>query len=171
MPIEIERKFLVANDHWRSAAIKSDKLVDGLIGEFNGSKIRVRIGQHETSLSVKGPRAGTTRTEFEYDIPDADAAAILKTVCDQHLFEKTRHTVEHAGFIWSIDVYEGRLAGIIIAEIELEDENQYFEKPDWVDLEVTDDPRFHKRTMGRMCQAAGRPLTIQEILAIPIRAA
>jgi len=150
MPFEIERKFLVANENWRSAIIGSDKLIDGLISEFNGSKVRVRLGQNKASLTVKGPRSGATRTEFEYDIPKADAVAMLMTVCDQKLFEKTRYAVEHAGFTWSIDVYEGRLAGIIIAEIELEYENQYFEKPDWVGLDVTDDPRFHKRTMGRM---------------------
>ena len=157
MPFEIERKFLVANQNWRSAVIGSDKLIDGLISEFSGSKVRVRVGQHKASLTVKGPRSGATRTEFEYDIPKADAMAILMTVCDQKLFEKTRYSVEHAGFIWSIDVYEGRLAGIIIAEIELEYENQYFEKPDWVSLDVTNDPRFHKRTMGRVVRDAGRP--------------
>jgi CYTH domain-containing protein len=157
MPLEIERKFLVANENWRSAVIGSDRLVDGLIGEFNGSKVRVRLGQHKASLAVKGPRSGTTRTEFEYDIPRADAMAILKTVSERQLFEKTRYAVEHAGFVWNIDVYEGRLAGVIITEIELEYENQYFEKPDWVGLEVTDDPLFHKRVMGRMSRDAGRP--------------
>src|SRR5271157_357551 len=99
MPLEIERKFLVANENWRSAVIGSDKLVDGLIGEFNGSKVRVRMGQHKASLAVKSPRSGATRTEFEYEIPMADAMAILKTVSDQQLFEKTRHAVEYAGFI------------------------------------------------------------------------
>jgi CYTH domain-containing protein len=152
MPLEIERKFLVANEDWREAVIGTDKLVDGLIGEFNGSKVRVRMGQHKASLAVKGPRSGATRTEFEYDIPKADAMAILATVSGDQLFEKTRHAVEHDGFIWHIDVYEGRLAGIIIAEIELEYESQYFEKPDWVGLEVTDHPHFHKRVMGRARQ-------------------
>jgi CYTH domain-containing protein len=128
------------------------------------------MGQREASLAVKGPRFGTTRSEFEYAIPRADAMALLTNVRAEQVFEKTQHNVEHAGFIWSIDIYEGRLDGIILAEIELEDENQYFEKPDWVSLEVTHDPRFHNRTIGRICRAAGRSLTIQEILNIDVRA-
>jgi CYTH domain-containing protein len=162
MAFEIERKFLLANENWRSAVIGSDKLIDGVIGEFNGSKVRVRMGQHKASLAVKGPRAGATRTEFEYEIPKADAMAILATVSGDQLFEKTRHAVEHDGFIWHIDVYEERLAGIIIAEIEIEYETQPFEKPDWIGLEVTDNPHFHKRTMGRMRRDAARPHIINQ---------
>ena len=165
MPVEIERKFLVANDGWRSAICDSEKLRDGLIGEFDGCKVRVRLGENRASIAVKGPRFGSRRTEFEYEIPKADAEAMLNTLCGERCVEKTRHSVHHAGFIWAVDVYEGQLAGIVLAEIELADEKQAFEKPDWVGTEITNDPRFHKRALFRLCTDAGRPLTVAELLS------
>ena len=92
MPVEIERKFLVANDGWRSAICDSEKLRDGLIGEFEGCKVRVRLGGNRASIAVKGPRFGSRRTEFEYEIPKADAEAMLNTVCGEPCVEKTRAT-------------------------------------------------------------------------------
>lgn len=165
MPVEIERKFLVVNDGWRSAIRESEKLRDGLIGEFDGCKIRVRLGHNRASIAVKGPRIGPRRVEFEYEIPATDALAMLDIACGDRQVEKTRHAIPHAGFTWSVDVYEGQLAGIVVAEIEIADEEQAFEKPDWVGQEITDDPRFHKRTLFRLCKDAGRPLTIAELLA------
>jgi CYTH domain-containing protein len=165
MRVEIERKFLVANDAWRSAICDSEKLRDGLIGEFEGCKVRVRLSENGASIAVKGPRFGSRRTEFEYEIPEADAEEMLNTVCGGRHVEKTRHSFPHAGFIWTVDVYEGLLAGIVLAEIELADEEQAFEKPDWVEQEITNDPRFHKRTLFRLCADAGRPLTVTELLA------
>jgi CYTH domain-containing protein len=73
MPVEIERKSLVANDGWRSAICDSEKLRDGLIGEFDGCKVRVRLGGNRASIAVKGPRFGSHRTEFEYEIPKPGA--------------------------------------------------------------------------------------------------
>ena len=166
MPFEIERKFLVANDEWRSAVVYSEKLRDGLIGEFDGCKVRVRLGENGASIAVKGPRFGPRRTEFGYAIPKTDAEVMLLTVCGERCVEKTRHSISYAGFKWAIDVYEGKLAGIVLAEIELEDEEQAFEKPDWVGPEITDDPRFRKRELFRRCTDAGRPLTLVELLAV-----
>ena len=164
MPVEIERKFLVANDGWRSAVIDSEKLRDGLVGEFDGCKVRVRLSENRASITVKGPRSGPRRTEFEYEIPKTDAEAMLHTVCGERRVEKTRHRVPYAGFTWAVDVYEGNLAGIVVAEIELADEEQAFEKPDWVGTEITNDPRFSKRELFRLCTDAGRPLTVAELL-------
>jgi len=166
MPVEIERKFLVADDGWRSAVIDSEKLRDGLVGEFGGCKVRVRLSENRASITVKGPRSGPRRTEFEYEIPKTDAEAMLDTVCGERRVEKTRHRVLYAGFTWAVDVYEGNLAGIVVAEIELAEEEQAFEKPDWVGTEITDDPRFSKRELFRLCNDAGRPLTIAELLAV-----
>ena len=165
MPVEIERKFLVVNDEWRSAVIDSEKLRDGLVGEFDGCKVRVRLSENRASITVKGPRSGPRRTEFEYEIPKTDAEAMLHTVCGERRVEKTRHRVPYAGFTWAVDVYEGNLAGIVVAEIELADEEQAFEKPDWVGTEITNDPRFSKRELFRRCTDAGRPLTVAELLA------
>jgi CYTH domain-containing protein len=165
MPVEIERKALVADEGWRSAVIDSEKLRDGLVGEFDGCKVRVRLSENRASITVKGPRSGPRRTEFEYEIPKTDAEAMLDTVCGERRVEKTRHWVPYAGFTWAVDVYEGNLAGIVVAEIELAGEEQAFEKPDWVGTEITNNPRFSKRELFRLCTDAGRPLTVAELLA------
>ena len=96
-----------------------------------------------------------------------NAEAILKTVCAGRFIEKTRYTVENAGCTWVVDVHEGRLAGIVLAEIELKSEDQHFEMPHWAGREVTNNPRFHKRTIERLCHEKGHPLTISELLDLP----
>jgi adenylate cyclase len=126
MPVEIERKFVVANDGWRSAICDSEKLRDGLIEEFDGCKVRGRLGENRASIAVKGPRFELRRTEFEYEIPEADSEVMLNTVCGELRVEKTRHAIPHAGFIWAVDVYESQLVGIVLCEIELADEKQAF---------------------------------------------
>ena len=167
MPVEIERKFLVANEGWRSSVTGIEKLRDGLVGVLDGAKVRVRIGQNNASLTVKSRRHGLSRSEYEYEIPMADAEAMLTSVCAGRFIEKTRYTVENDGCQWVVDVHEGRLAGIIIAEIELDFEHQLFEIPNWAGREVTHNPRFHKRTIERLCHEEGRPLTIAELLNAP----
>ncbi len=168
MTVEIERKFLVANDGWRACVVGSQRLRDGLIGQFDGCKVRVRLGEKMASIAVKSPRSGPRRREFEYDIPPADAEAMLASVCGGRIVEKTRHSIFHAGIAWVVDVYDGNLAGIVLAEAELTDEAQIFAKPDWVGKEITGDPRFHKTTLFRLCSDAGRPLSMAELLAIKL---
>ena len=164
MGFEIERKFLVANDGWRASVTDVEKLRDGLLGELNGAKVRVRVGQNSATLTVKSRRIGMSRSEFEYNIPKADGEAMLMTVCGGRFVEKIRHTVKDAGSLWVMDVHTGRLDGIVLAEIELGSEHQLFEIPAWAGREVTHDPRFHKRTIERLCHEEGRPLTISELL-------
>ena len=89
---------------------------------------------------------------------------MLMTVCGGRFVEKIRHTVKDAGSLWVVDVHTGRLDGIVLAEIELGSEHQLFEIPAWAGREVTHDPRFHKRTIERLCHEEGRPLTISELL-------
>lgn len=164
MSFEIERKFLVLNDGWRTSLIDSDVIRDGLVGEQNGEKVRVRVARAGAWLTVKSDRSGPSRLEYEYAIPRSDAEEMLTRICDQNIFVKTRHKVGHAGSIWLVDVYDGRLTGIVLAEIELQSEDEYFELPDWVGQEVTNHPRFHKRHIGHLCRAAGRPLSVVELL-------
>jgi CYTH domain-containing protein len=165
MPVEIERKFLVASDTWRAAIVASERLRDGLIGEYDGSKVRVRCGETRSTLAVKGPRLGAQRMEFEYEIPPSDAQAMLVALCGERRLEKTRHDVVHAGDLWRVDVYEGRLAGLVLAEIELSHEGQAFERPDWLGPEVTNDPRFGKRSLFRWSFVSRRPFVLAEFLA------
>src|SRR5215471_16015254 len=119
MALEIERKFLLANDEWKRQVIKSDHLRDGLIARFGEGKVRVRLTESNAWLTIKGPREGISRLEFESEIPRADAEHMLRTFCQADpVLEKVRHTVPFAGVDWTIDVYMGPLIGVILAEVE-----------------------------------------------------
>jgi adenylate cyclase len=148
MALEIERKFLLANDAWKHEVVKSEHMQDGLIARFGEGKVRVRLTDGSASLTIKGPRTGISRLEFEYEIPRADAAQMLRTLClADPVLEKIRHTVPFGGLNWTIDVYVGPLAGSAFAEVELEHPDQHLELPPWVGEEVTNNPRFRKRAL------------------------
>ena len=147
MPLEIERKFLVANDGWKSSVTRRICIRDGLIANINGNKARVRISDSNATITLKGRRRGPIRTEFEYAIPYSDAAEILRTICDGYVLDKVRHVVAHASAVWHVDVYEGILNGVVLAEIELQHEDQKFDLPDWIGKEVTGDPSYKKINM------------------------
>ncbi|WP_020180043.1 CYTH domain-containing protein [Methylopila sp. M107] len=166
MRFEIERKFLVAHQGWRSAATGVRHLKDGLIGQSERGKARVRLERDRAWLTVKGVRSGgISRPEFEYEIPPADAQAMLGRVCVGCLIEKARHSVPHDGLTWEVDVFGGALAGIVLAEIELEDESQPFARPDWLGEEVTGDPRFRLSRLLRLCNGFEGQITLADVLA------
>src|SRR3974377_1410247 len=124
-PVEIERKFLVTNDEWRQLAVRSVKLRDGLIAAYKDRKVRVRIaGDDIATVTVKGPRIGIAQAEFEYEIPIADAERMLSTICADDNLEKERFFVEDAGGTWHVDVYSSILQGVVIAEIEIKQEDK-----------------------------------------------
>jgi CYTH domain-containing protein len=145
--IEIERKFLVANDEWRLSAVRSVSIRDGLIAVYKDRKVRVRISGGIATIAVKGPRIGIGRLEFEYEIPMADAERMLTTICQDDTLEKQRFFVEDAGAMWIVDVYGGILQGVVIAEIELKQEDQELILPRWIGKEVTGDPFYKKINM------------------------
>ena len=149
MPIEIERKFLVANDGWKASVVKISRIRDGLVVSENGRKVRVRILEDGATLAIKGQRSGLGRREYEYKIPTSEAEEILRTMCAGRHLEKVRHYVPHAGVMWEINVYEGLLEGIVIAEVELDREDRQLELPNWVGEEVTGDERYSKASMER----------------------
>ncbi|MBR2508824.1 MAG: CYTH domain-containing protein [Lentisphaeria bacterium] len=137
---EIERKFLVADESFRSLAKKSRVIKQGYLSEVNseGSAFRVRIIDNEAFLTLKGRQHGIERAEFEYQIPFEDAEAMMKTFCSTRIIEKTRYYVDFKGFLWEVDVFEGRHKGLMIAEIELENADVQFEKPSFAGEEVSD---------------------------------
>jgi CYTH domain-containing protein len=146
-PVEMERKFLVANDEWRQSAARSVNIRDGLIALYKDRKVRVRISGDIATLAIKGPRTGIVRPEFEYEIPFADAERMLSTLCQDDTLEKQRFFVEDAEATWCVDVYGGLLQGVIIAEIELKQESQELILPRWIGKEVTGDPLYKKINM------------------------
>lgn len=150
MPVEIERKFLLALDTWRERVERRAHLTDGLIASAaDGRKVRVRISDESATLTVKGARRGLARDEFEYPIPVAEARQMLADHCAGIVIEKTRHYVPHGGVTWEIDCYHGALEGIAVAEVELTSMDQAFDRPDWLGDEVTGREEWRKINLIR----------------------
>jgi adenylate cyclase len=146
-PVEIERKFLVANDEWKRSIVRSVSIRDGLIAVYKDRKVRVRISEDTATIAIKGPRTGLTRAEFEYGIPFSDAERMLSTICRDDTLEKQRFFVKDGDAIWHVDVYRGVLEGFVIAEIELKQETEELALPTWIGREVTGDAHYRKINM------------------------
>ena len=139
MATEIERKFLVKEGIWRKE--KGTQYRQGYLNSAKERIVRVRTLDDKGYLTVKGLTVGASRLEFEYEIPYQDADAMLG-LCEKPLIEKTRYKVTAEGYVWEIDEFYGENQGLIVAEVELESEEQTFPRPDWVGEEVTGDPRY-----------------------------
>ena len=148
MAREIERKFLLRTEDWRGLA-PGKAYVQGYLAGNEACSVRVRIAENTATLNIKSAAAGAGRSEFEYEIPLEDARQMLAMLAWKPLIEKTRYTIEHKGFHWEIDEFRGTNLGLVLAEIELEQEDQVFEKPAWIGEEVTDDPRYYNANLAR----------------------
>lgn len=150
MKQEIERKFLVSGDSWRSAAGRGESCCQGYItAGKTGATVRVRLLGSQGFLTVKGPVDGISRPELEYEIPAADAEYMIKNLCSAGLIFKKRYTLEACGQRWEIDEFSGLNEGLIVAEVELAAEDQPFEKPSWLGREVSFDPRYTNAALAR----------------------
>jgi adenylate cyclase len=146
---EIERKFLVAGDGWQAMAESSSLLRQGYLSSNAKATVRVRSWDDKAAaLTLKGRTSGMTRAEYEYPIPVEDARELLEMARPQ-VIEKRRHIVPFGGLIWEVDVFEGRHAGLVIAEVELDSEDQAVELPGWVGAEVTHDDRYYNASLAR----------------------
>lgn len=141
MGIEIERKFLVKSDGWRSEG-EPVLLRQGYLSSHPERVVRVRIEGDHAVMTIKSKSVGVSRGEWEYPLPMADAAEFLDRLCEQPVIEKYRRRIAHAGFVWEVDEFLGVNAGLVVAEIELPAEDTPFDKPDWAGDEVTHDPRY-----------------------------
>ena len=141
MAKEIERKYLVVDDAWRSRAVGT-VFRQGYLSTVKERTVRVRVAGDRGYLTIKGITVGAVRSEFEYEIPRADADQMLDELCEQPLIEKTRYEIEAGELTWEIDEFAGVNEGLIVAEVELEDEAQGIALPDWVGMEVSHDPRY-----------------------------
>lgn len=138
---EIERKFLVTGDGWRKLATGTHYR-QGYLSTVKERTVRVRTIDDKGFLTIKGITVGATRAEYEYAIPVADANAMLNDLCERPLVEKSRHKIKHEGHIWEVDEFKSENQGLILAEIELSDEDERFALPEWIGEEVTGDPRY-----------------------------
>lgn len=146
MAVEIEKKFLLTNDEWKKDST-SDIYFQGYILSGTGKTVRVRIAGEKGFLTIKGKHSGISRMEFEYPIPLEDARLLLQEMCEQPIIHKKRYKVEYGGFIWEIDEFFGENNGLVMAEIELDDENQQFPKPEWLGREVSHDGRYYNASL------------------------
>lgn len=154
MAIEIERKFLVVSDAWRAAAHKVVPMAQGYLNDLAAmdagamrASVRVRIAGDAAWLNLKSRELGHTRQEFDYPIPVDDARALL-ALSVGGLVDKRRHYVEFEGRLWEVDEFLGDNAGLVVAEIELDDAAAAFAHPDWLGNEVTDESRYYNLALA-----------------------
>jgi adenylate cyclase len=146
MTIEIERKFLVRGEPWHNVA--GVEYRQGYLCTDKGRTVRIRTAGERGYLTIKGSTRGIVRAEYEYEIPLADARELL-ALCPHPPIEKTRYRIPHADLVWEVDVFHGENAGLVVAEIELEAEDQQVEVPPWVAQEVTGDRRYTNSNLSR----------------------
>jgi adenylate cyclase len=149
MALEIERKFLVTSDAWRAQARSRELLRQGYLDSGERSSIRVRTAGDRAWLNIKARRSGMSRLEFEYPIPLADADEILGELCKGPRVEKYRHCITVGAHTWEVDEFLGANRGLIVAEIELSDEAEQFERPAWLGEEVTQDERYYNFNLAK----------------------
>ena len=141
MPLEIERKFLVDTQKWKPTK-DGTRLVQAYLSIEPNPTVRVRIAGDKAFLTIKGRTKSISRPEFEYEIPAAEALELMKLAITNPV-EKIRYKIMHEGFLWEVDVFSGKNEGLVMAELELESENQEFTQPDWLLAEVSDDRRYY----------------------------
>ena len=148
MPVEIERKFLLASDHWRGEVTRHSRMRQGYLGAPGGkASIRVRLEDHHAHLNIKSSVVGDTRDEYEYEIPLAEAAEMYANLCVGRI-EKVRHYIERDDLVWEIDEFGGDNEGLVVAEVELSHQDQTVALPSWLGPEITADPRYYNHSLA-----------------------
>jgi len=146
MSIEIERKFLLRNDAWRTMG-QGTTYRQGYLSVEPARSVRVRLAGAQAWLTIKGKSEGISRQEYEYAIPVEDAIHMLDHLCQQPLIEKVRYRIHLDGLCWEVDEFAGANRGLIMAEVELDHPDQAVNLPDWIGEEVTGDPRYYNAAM------------------------
>ncbi|MDH5392249.1 MAG: CYTH domain-containing protein [Gammaproteobacteria bacterium] len=143
MPLEIERKFLLKNNNWRQQVKTSKNIRQGYLAPLDTSSVRIRIEDGKANINIKSATIGISRLEYEYQIPHDEALEMLDQLCRQPQIHKTRHTIAQGHHLWEIDEFYDDNEGLLVAEIELGEEGEDFEKPEWLGKEVSDDARYY----------------------------
>ena len=147
MAKEIERKFLVAHQAWLESVNTIHVYRQGYLSYDSERTVRVRATEVTGYLTIKGITEGLTRDEFEYEIPLADALALLQ-LCERPAIEKKRYIVPNGAHVWEVDVFEGVNEGLVVAEIELGSEDEAFDKPNWLGNEVSGDRKYSNSALS-----------------------
>ena len=140
---EIERKFLVTSDDYKTQAVKSQRITQGYLSSVPERTVRVRIKGDKGFITIKGigNESGASRFEWEKEIPVEDVKELLK-ICEPGIIDKTRYIVEVGNHIFEVDEFYGDNDGLVVAEVELHEEDEEFEKPEWLGQEVTGDTKY-----------------------------
>ncbi len=148
--LEIERKFLILSDAYKPEAFRQTRIVQGFLNTHKERTVRVRIKGDKAFITVKGisNSEGTTRMEWEKEIPVSDADVLLK-LCEPNLIEKIRFEIKSGNHIFEVDEFFGENEGLIVAEIELSSENEAYKKPEWLGKEVTGDVRYYNSQLSK----------------------
>lgn len=149
MGIEIEHKFLVQNDSWRIHAGAGVLYRQGYIASDTTGMVRVSLADDKSWLTIKRAQSPIRRLEYEYPLPRKDAEEMLREACLAGRIQKQRYLLPHAGHVWEIDVFEADNAGLVVAEIELSEEGEAFERPDWLGDEISTDARYYAMNLAR----------------------
>lgn len=148
--IEIERKFLVISDAYKAVSFKCTKIKQGFLNTNKERTVRVRLKGETGFITVKGlsTNDGLSRFEWEKEITKEEAEALLK-ICEPGIIDKSRYEINVGHLIYEVDEFYGENEGLVIAEIELENENQIFEKPDWLGKEVTGNIKYYNSQISK----------------------
>lgn len=148
--LEIERKFLVKNDAFKSEAFRENEIKQGYLSSNPERAVRVRIKDDSGFLTIKGKSddTGTTRFEWEKEINREEAEALLK-LCEPGVISKVRFLVKAEQHTFEIDEFFEENQGLLLAEIELQSATEDFNKPDWLGEEVTGDPRYYNSQLSK----------------------
>jgi adenylate cyclase len=145
--IEIERKFTVHKELWKTIKKPQSFLIkQSYISDNKNSTVRVRTKGEKGFLTIKGITKNISRSEFEYEIPLVDAESMMEEFSNK-ILSKKRYEIKVGNHIWEVDEFNGKLEGLIIAEIELQDENENFTLPNWIDKEVSKDERYYNSNL------------------------
>ena len=155
MGVEIERKFLLKNDNWRKLAPKGVRMAQWYLNEA-GNTVRVRIADQKAFLTIKSKTVGISRMEFEYEIP-LDDAEQLKKLSQTPIVDKYRYKIPFCGHIWEVDEFLGLNEGLVTAEVEMKDENELVEIPDWIGDDISDQKRYRNSNLAK------RPFTMWKL--------
>lgn len=159
MGIEVERKFLVVGDLWRADVTSSTRIVQGYVARTESATVRVRVKGERGFLTIKGASVGISRSEFEYEVPMADALAMLDEMAQGPVIDKVRHLVPVGEHVWEVDVFSAANAPLVMAEVELSAADQDFVRPQWAGREVSDDPRYFNVNLAQTPYSTWPPTT------------
>ena len=151
MAKEIERKYLVTSTDYRDMASRVRHITQAYLSTDPRSTVRVRIIDGRGKLTVKGITRGATRDEWEFDIPADDARDMIEACACSKIIDKDRYIVDYEGHRWEVDEFHGEHDGLVVAEIELGDEAERFEKPGFIGREVTGDTRYYNSSLAGLC--------------------